>query len=110
MTDAATITTTTFNITFVAEAPLPVGVDVEVPVLVLLTVDVDSDALVEDAADVPVEELEEGVAEAAETVEVVDAAEFAVPVEVALVDRVVEVVRLIPQTAKASNVNGIFQA
>lgn len=98
--------------TLFVDAPLPVGVDVEVPVLVLLAVDVDPDALVEDAADIPVDGLAEAVCEAAETAEVVDTAEFAVPVpvEVALVETVVEVVRVIPQTAKASNVNGIFQA
>jgi hypothetical protein len=66
--------------------------------------------MVEGTADVPVEEPAEAVAETAEAVEVVDTAEFAVPVEVALVEKVVEVVRVMPQTAKASNVNDIFQA
>lgn len=83
---------------------MPVGVDVEEPVLVLLAVDVDPDEFVEEAADVPVEEPEEVVVAA------VDAVVFTELVDVAVVETAVDVVRVMPQTASASKVNGMFLA
>jgi tRNA-binding EMAP/Myf-like protein len=92
------------SITVFDDALFPVGVDVEEAVLVLLAVAEDPDASVEEAADVPVAEPAEVVVEAVEAVELAELAEEVV------VEDVVVVVKVIPQTAKASNVNGMFLA
>lgn len=78
--------------------------DVEEAVLVLLAVAEDPDASVDEAADVPVAEPAEVVVDAVEAVELAELPEEAVVADV------VVVVKVIPQTAKASNVKGMFLA